>query len=122
MAIGGRNRHLILILVHLKLITLGGTPFFGLLLDLLFILLVRILLQGSGYISGFDDLAVLLLLRGRLLLLLLLGRLAAVEWLGGRRRMMLGKDCVQVQVPVGVQREDLLDELGLESVESPGGG
>ena len=35
---------------------------------------------------------------------------------------MLGKDCVQVQVPVGVQREDLLDELGLESVESPGGG
>ena len=105
----------------MKLITLGGTPFFGFLLDLLFIFLIRIFLQGSSYIRGFD-LAVLLLLRGRLLLLLLLGRLAALEWLGGRRRMMLGKDCVQVQVPVRVQREDLLDELGLDSVESPGGG
>ena len=36
--------------------------------------------------------------------------------------MMLGKDCMQVQVPVGVQREDLIDKLGLESVESLRGG
>jgi hypothetical protein len=56
-------------------------------------LMISIVIQGSGYIRGFNDISVCLL-GGRLLLLLLLGRLAALKWHGGRRWMMPGKACM----------------------------
>jgi hypothetical protein len=85
--------------------------------------MISIVLQGSGAGRGIDGVLsnLILLLGGLLLLILLLGQLAALKWQGGRRWMMLWKDRMKVQVPVGVQLQDLLDHLGLDPVEPRGG-
>ena len=85
--------------------------------------MINIVLQGSGAGRRIDGVLsdIILLLGGLIILILLLGQLAALKWQGGRRCMMLGKDRVQVQVPVGVQLQDLLDHLGLDHAEPRGG-
>ena len=85
--------------------------------------MINKVLQGSGASRRIDGVLsnIILLLGGLILLILLLGQLAALKWQGGRRWMMLGKDRVQVQVPVGVQFQNLLDHLGLDHVEPCGG-